>query len=139
MTMKIQCGIWLDTKQARLVFKKGESKEVTTIESEVENKVHHWDDANTGTFKSSFGHHQNDEKKYEERKKHQLADYMDSVVTRLKNVDEIYILGPAEAKNLLEDHLHRHSDFRYKLLVMETADKMTENQLIAKVDDFFDH
>ena len=135
--MKTQCGIWVDTKQAHLVFKKGESVERSTVESDVENKVHHWDDANTGTFKSSTHHHQNDEKKYGERKKHQLSAYVESITDQLTGVDEIFVFGPAETKNLLKDKILAEPLLKDKLMAVETADKMTENQLIEKVRDFF--
>jgi hypothetical protein len=59
-----------------------------------------------------------------------LDVYFDRVVACLRDAQGIWILGPGEAKGELKKRLER-SRLGARILGVETADKMTEGQLVA--------
>ena len=66
-----------------------------------------------------------------------LVHYYDQIIVQLREAGEILILGPGEAKGELQKRLEKDpSDTRS--VAMETADKMTEHQLVALVRHHFD-
>ena len=65
-----------------------------------------------------------------------LNKYYDEVISLLQNAVTILILGPGEAKGELKKRLERHP-LKGREVEVETADKMTENQLVAKVREYF--
>ena len=134
--MKKQTGIWIDSKKAIIVTLEGKNNSITEILSDIENSVHHDNEGNKGSF---FGNqHMNSEKTFEERIKNQTNSYLKDVVNSLQESDELYIFGPAEVKNKLEQKIKEEkSDMASKLKLVETADSMTSNQIVAQVKKFF--
>ncbi len=135
--MEKQVGIWIDTKKAIIVTLDGQKKErITEIDSEVENRVYHQKEGNKGTFSGS--HHSNSETKFENRKKEEMDYYLNAVIAYIKGSDYLYIFGPAETKTILEKKfLEGKSNSKINLKAVETADKMTLNEIVAKVKDFY--
>ena len=135
--MEKQIGIWIDSKKAIIVSLNGKKEErITEIDSEVENTVYHNKEGNKGTFSGS--HHSDSETKFDNRKKEELNDYLKSVVEDVKSADYLYLFGPGETKTKLEQKI-RHEKLlgNIKLKAVETADKMTVNEIVAKVKDFY--
>jgi hypothetical protein len=135
--MKNQVGIWIDSEKAMIVSVNGENSSIKTIESTVENRVHHEKEGDKGTF--SGGQHMNNESKFDERRKHQLNDFLNEVTAALQKEDSIYIFGPAETKTHLKNRLEADNKkaIEKKIITMEAAERMTDNQLVAKVVDFY--
>ena len=135
--MKRQTGIWIDSSKAIIVALDGHKEEkITEIDSDIENSVHHNKEGNKGTF--SGGHHGNSEKKFDERKKQELDFFLKSVLSYVKKSDELYVFGPAETKIRLEQKMHDDNLIEPgKLKSVETADKMTLNEVVAKVKKFY--
>jgi len=66
-----------------------------------------------------------------------LAHYYDEVIAQLRDAGAILILGPGEAKGELQKRFGKDpSDTRS--VAVQTADKMTEPQLVALVRHHFD-
>lgn len=129
-------GIWLDHKQAYIHYLKNDGIEREILASELED-YHVWGGSRS---KVPYGPRQEvSEQKYLERRKHQLKNYYDSIITKIKDADNIYIFGPAEAKSELEKAIRSIKHFHGKILAVETADSITDNQKSAKVRDFFKH
>jgi hypothetical protein len=61
-----------------------------------------------------------------------LNGYYDRVAAVLRGADSIQIFGPGEAKGELSKRLE-HEGLKGHVLVVETADKMTDRQIAAKV------
>ncbi|MDD2673718.1 hypothetical protein DR871_004855 [Flavobacterium petrolei] len=134
--MKRQTGIWIDSSKAIIVALDGETEKITEIDSEVENSVHHNDEGNKGTF--SGVHHGNSDKKFENRKEQELDYFIKSVLSYVKKSDELIVFGPAQTKTKLEQKLMKdHLIEPGKLKAVETADKMTLNQIVEKVRRFY--
>ena len=133
--MKRQTGIWIDSSKAIIVALNGDTEKITEIDSEVENSVYHNKEGNKGTF--SGGHHGNSESKFENRKKEQLDFFIKEVLSYVKGADELFVFGPAETKIRLEQKIQDEKMFSNKLKAVETADKMTLNQIVEKVRRFY--
>lgn len=129
-----QAGIWIDTRSANLIFILNKEVTTATIRSEIEE----YNPKGGSRSKTPWGPMQKmDEKKYLERKNQQHRQYFDSILVRVKDVEELYIFGPAEVKQGLRKHLNDSAIFKGIILAVETADAMTENQKIAQVKEFF--
>ncbi len=138
--MKNQTGIWIDTSKAVIVSLHDGIDHVRRIESNIDNAVHHANEGDKGTFSGSNHHHGDNETKFEERKKNQMNQYLKDVIDQVKGADELYIFGPAEAKTKLKQKiLDKYSAEASKLKSVETADRLTPNQIVAKVKSFYNY
>ncbi|TDD78095.1 hypothetical protein [Flavobacterium caseinilyticum] len=134
--MKRQTGIWIDTSKAIIVtLEGGKEEKISEIDSAIENSVYHDKEGNKGTF--SGGHHGNSESKFENRKKEQIDFFIKEVLAYVKGADELFVFGPAETKIRLEKKIQDEKLFVNKLKAVETADKMTVNEIVAKVKKFY--
>ena len=134
--MKRQTGIWIDSSKAIIVSLDGKKESITEIDSDIENKSHHNREGNKGTFAGN--HHSANETQLNNRKKEQTNYFMDSVIDYVKKSDELYVFGPAGAKTELKRRIQDEKIITPdKLKGVTTADKMTINQIVAKVRDFY--
>lgn len=134
--MKRQTGIWIDTSKAIIVtLEGGKDEKISEIDSDVENRVYHDKEGDKGTF--SGVHHGNSESKFENRKKEQIDFFIKEVLSHVKGADELFVFGPAETKIRLEQKIQDEKLFANKLKAVETADKMTLNEIVAKVKKFY--
>ena len=111
--MKKQTGIWIDTSKAIVVDLSNGKADTTEIESAIENRVYHENEGNKGSFMGSS--HVNNEKTFDERKKHQTNDFIDNVIKHIENSDELYIFGPAEIKLKLKQRVESEKNLASKL------------------------
>ena len=65
-----------------------------------------------------------------------LNSYYDEVIAVIRDADAIQIFGPGEAKGELEKRLE-HEGLKGRIVDIETADKMTDRQIAAKVRQHF--
>lgn len=132
--MKKQIGIWLDYKEAYLITLDGKQSEVEKINSEVED----FHLKGGSRSKTPYGPmDKTSEKKHLERRKHQVDKYYSSIMEKVKNADEVFIMGPAEAKIGLRTKMVNTQSFRTNIKGYETVDSITEKQKIARTREFF--
>ena len=129
-------GIWLDSKKAIIVRVTPKGETVDTIHSEVEffNKT------GTGGSRVKSGVTQDvvHESKYLEKEKHQFKSYFKNIVDAVSNSDELMLFGPADTREKFKKELMEHYKPLFeKVLSVQKADSMTENQTKAFVRDFF--
>ena len=122
--MKTTVGLWIDHRKAIIVFVTGNEEEVKQINSEIE-KPH----------EKSGSSVRADDLLQNELNEH-LNKYYDEVISSLRKAEAILILGPGEAKGELKKRLER-SPLNGRVIEVETADKLTERQLVAKVREHF--
>lgn len=124
--MRDHVGIWIDHKKAVIVHAADGRVTTSTLDSDVAAHPH-------------FGGQQDGggEKKYEERRSHDLARYYDDVLGHLKTPDSLLILGPGEAKRELLERFVRSSARGKCRVEMETAGALTDAQIAAKVREHF--
>ena len=122
--MKKRAGLWIDHRKAVIVIVTDEGEEIKEIASNMEKHIRFT--AGTASEVGStedmrdreFGNH--------------LNSYYDRVIAVLRDADSIQIFGPGEAKGELRKRLE-HQGVKGHVLAIETADKMTDRQIAAKV------
>ena len=130
--MNRNIGLWIDHKQAFLIWHDREKVEV--IPSNLEPRTHFSGGTRIG---GRYNQRVDSELRYNDRYKNQLSKYYEQVISTIQNADSIFIMGPGEAKLELERKIKKHKDLIQKLLKIETADKMTKNQMVAYVRGVF--
>ena len=65
-----------------------------------------------------------------------LHQYYAAVIAAIRDADSILILGPGEAKGELEKRLE-HEKLSGRIVGIETVDKLTEPQIVAKIRRYF--
>lgn len=136
--MKKQAGIWIDGSKAVIVHLDNGREWVEEIVAEVENRVHHFEEGNPGVFSGS--RHLRPEKKFEERRQHELDHYLDDVIQHVTSADELYVFGPAETRLHLQHRMSSDKafgDMAARLIAVEKADYLTHNQIVSQVRRFF--
>ncbi|MEL7659032.1 MAG: hypothetical protein AAGU75_24335 [Bacillota bacterium] len=132
--MKKEVGLWIDHRKVVIVKIENEVERTQEIKSNIEKHVRF----SSGTHSKSSGDLQGStaedmrDRQFEEY----LGNYYDGIISLIRDADAIWIFGPGEAKIELENHLKR-ADLGGHIVGIETADKMTDHQITAKVRDHF--
>lgn len=128
-------GIWIDSKKAYIVSLSGSEANLLIVSSDIEgvNRVD-GEGKEYGRFGDQYTTLEN---KQENRKKHEVADYLEEVIEKIKSAEEIVVFGPAEMKKELEKQIKENLTLAKKLLEVVSTDSMTENQIIAWVKDYY--
>ncbi len=124
--MNQKVGIWLDHKRAVIVSTSAGNVTSKTLESEVGAHPRYSGQEGGGG-----------EKKYEQRHGEQLDRYYDDIISQLGLPEAVLIFGPGEAKLELKERLSRSKALSGCTVDLETADKLTDPQIVAKVKDHF--
>lgn len=142
--MKKYIGIWVDHKKAVIVTKKQPERSyeedvkitVTQISSNVERKVRL--SGGSRIRNTPWGPQEVAvESKIEARQKQQLRNFYHRVIEFIKDADKIMIMGPGEAKLELKKEVEKSKVLIPKIVGLYTSDKMTDNQIAAKVRSYF--
>jgi hypothetical protein len=135
-TQKQECvGLWLDQSGATIVTLKSNDADpvVRHVESGVESHFRLSGGWKAGTQTQEVSN----EKRIDRRRAQQLDRYYERLAEMLGDARRILILGPGEAKLGLERALKAKRGSKPHRFTVKTADKMTENQLVADVRRFF--
>jgi stalled ribosome rescue protein Dom34 len=124
--MKKELGLWIDHREAVIVAIAGEGEEIQRIHSDVEPHDRFSANAPEGT----------PEDRRDRRFGGFLNQYYAEVIKAIREADSILIVGPGEAKGELEKWLE-HENLSGRIVGIETADKLTEPQIVAKVRRYF--
>ena len=124
--MSHKVGIWIDHQKAVIVSASADRVTSRTLESEV---------GSHGRYSSSGDG--GGEKRYEERHGQHLDRYYDEVISQLGQPEALLIFGPGEAKVELKERLSRSKALSERTIDIETTDKLTDPQIVAKVKEHF--
>jgi translation elongation factor EF-G len=128
--MEQQKGIWIDHRKALIVDLNGTEK-LRTIYSELD------DDSTRIDSPSKFGDQAiRHEKKLQAKKEKVLKSFYDDILESIENKDDLYVFGPASAKKELKKAIEDSSK-NPSAIKLETADSMTDNQVVARVSEYF--
>lgn len=130
-----QTGIWIDGSKAIIVHLGESAPVVKEIAADIDNPVHHQGQGKHGTFMGT--HHVNDEKKFDERRKHQVARFLDEVLDNVQDRDELMVMGPSGLKIELRSRIESDKRLMPKLKGTMPAEHLTINQCVAQVKSFF--
>jgi hypothetical protein len=130
--MKKEVAVWIDHKKAVIVT--GDGGTIEKLESNMEKYVH----SNGGTHGKTPSGTQVFLPE-DQRDRHfieHLNKYYAEVIAKIRGANAILVFGPGEAKFELEKRL-RHAELHKHIIGIESADKLTDRQIAAKVKNFF--
>jgi hypothetical protein len=133
--MSTQMGLWIDHRKAIIAAVTDKGEEMSLVISKVEKQLRRSGDS---PLKGSYETQRvpADDSRQRAFTGH-LNIYYDAVIACVCNADSILIFGPGEAKGELKERLEKHK-FGGRVAAIETADKMTDRQIAAKVRRYFD-
>jgi stalled ribosome rescue protein Dom34 len=118
---KTQVGVWIDHHQAVIVA-------APTGEFAISRSI--------GT--TAPEHHRSSEHTMHNAEQHLKTKHYHAVATHLTGFDHILLFGPGTAQEEMLKLLNADTHFRQKKIAIDSAGHMTDNQLVAKVRDFFE-
>jgi stalled ribosome rescue protein Dom34 len=132
--MKKQAGVWIDHRKAVIVILTDEGEKIRLIISTSEKQLRRSGDSPLkGSFESQLV--PADDRR-DRTLTTQLNVYYDAVIACIRDAESIMIFGPGEAKSELKAHLER-DNLGERIVSIETVDKMTSRQIMAKVRERF--
>lgn len=133
--MKKQIGLWIDHQKAILVILENDKQEVKRIQSNLERHVGFQQEADAKTAEGPQFYTR--ETRMDRRFHDHLSKYYQQVISAVNGAERLLVFGNGEAKYEFEKQFKR-AHRRVPRLHLETADKMTERQLAAKVRKYFE-
>ena len=130
--MKKEVGLWIDHREAVIVTLQDQKQEIQRVMSDVENQVLYSGNSETRVTTEAHAHNDGAVAKGDRRIEGHFDPFYDAVITHLDDATAILIMGPGDAKN----EFHKHMEERLpatKFVNVEAADKMTDEQIVAKV------
>jgi len=131
--MKKMTGLWIDHKKAIIVDISGEKEEVKVVLSKAEKQLRRSGETPQG------GPYEAQKVPMSDSRQRELTGhlniYYEAVIVCLRGAESILIFGPGEAKDELRKRLERDS-LGNRIAGIETADKMTDHQVVAKVRNY---
>jgi hypothetical protein len=132
--MKKALGLWVDHRKAVIVTIENNVETIKEITSDMDKHVRF----SSGTTSKASNNPQGStsEDVRDRQFGNQLNEFYEGIVAIIRDADSIWIFGPGEAKGELENNL-KHAGLGDHIVGVETVDKMTNNQIAAKVRDHF--
>ena len=129
--MKKTVGLWIDHQKAVIVFVTGAEEEIKLIHSDIEEQRIEEQGRQNGRSIPS------DDIRLRVLTEH-LNNYYETVISCIRDAESILLFGPGEAKGELKKCLEK-DNLGERIVGVETADKMTDQQIVAKVKNHFPH
>jgi len=127
-------GLWIDHKKAIIVVQSEKGEDVQTIESGVGRHIHY---RGASHPKSPYSaQYQQGDDQLDNKFSEQLKKFYEKVIAQLRGAGEVLIIGPGEAKVELEKRI-AHEKVNVQIVGVESADKLTDRQIAAKVRNYF--
>ena len=124
--MSTEMGVWIDHRKAVIAIIAGHQETMRQVDSNMEKHVRY-----SGAAQEDSAEDQRDR-----RFTGHLDQYYEEVIACLRDADSILILGPGEAKIELAERLRRDAHHGH-VVGIDTADKMTDRQVAARVRQRF--
>ena len=128
--MTTSAGVWIDHRKAVIVVVSEGRESASEIRSHVERQPGRVDGVR------STAYHEDQLMKADDSRDREfmghLNKYYAEVIAAIRHAESILIFGPGEAKGELAERLD-HEKFGGHVLAVESADKMTDRQVVAKV------
>jgi len=133
MTTKA-AGIWIDHRKAVIVTLSPEGEHTTVVTSNVEKHLERGGDS---PLKGPYEARQVPADDSRQRAlTGELNVFYDAVIAAIREYGSLLIFGPGEAKGELHKQLLKKK-LGCRIVTVETEDKMTDHQIIAKVRAHF--
>ncbi|MCQ3936481.1 MAG: hypothetical protein DPW18_05470 [Chloroflexi bacterium] len=132
--MKKEIGLWVDHREAVIVILSDGMEVTKHISSNNGKHVRYSGSSHSKNRQGLKGIIAEDQK--DRKFANALNKYYDEIIAVLRDAKTIQIFGPGEAKGELEKRIE-HEGLRTHILTIETMDKMTDHQIVAKVRERF--
>jgi len=155
--MKKKVGVWIDTEKAVIISLNGvehranilnsqpgerigkspkiSNESVQVISSPIQTKLRIPGD--TKEFARSGNQHYSTEIKNMHKLKNVKQQFFKNILQGIKDVDELVLFGPSLIKKEFESQISKHPQIHSRLLSVEAADIMTDNQMVQWVENYF--
>jgi hypothetical protein len=127
--MKKKIGLWIDNREAIIVKMTKKGEQIIRINSGADKQIRF----EGGSRKDGL---QTTEAIRGNKLDMQLGKYFDDIIAHIRDAEMIQIFGPGEAKGELVKQLEK-GGLKERIVEIETADSMTDNQIAAKVRGHF--
>ena len=127
--MKKKIGLWIDNREAIIIRLTDDGEQITRINSDSEKQIRF----EGGSRKDGL---QTTETIQDRKFDMQLGKYFDDIIVNIRDAEIIQIFGPGEAKNGLLKRME-NDNLKQRIVEIETVDSMTDNQIAAKVREYF--
>jgi stalled ribosome rescue protein Dom34 len=114
-------GVWLDNQKALIITNTKENDDYAVLDK----------------IKAGESHGGGSEHSINNSKQSDMLKYFKSVAGLLSNYDEIFIFGPGKSQEQFQNYLHEDAQFKSKQITIDSAEQLTDPQMIARVRDFF--
>lgn len=132
--MNIKTGIWIDHRKAVIIMLSAKGEELLEIASNIEKHPGRSEGGRpTAPYEAQLVRADDSR---ERKFAGQLNQYYTEVATAFGAAESLLIFGPGEAKGELKRHLENAKPGKI-IIAVETADKMTDRQIAAKVREYF--
>jgi hypothetical protein len=132
--MKTTVGLWIDHRKARIVAITDKGEELRLIISKAEKQLRRSGDS------PLKGHYEPQQVPAADSRQKTLTAhlniYYDAVIAGIRDAEAILIFGPGDAKDELKKRLKKNK-LDGRIIGIETADKMTDRGIAAKVRKYF--
>jgi hypothetical protein len=132
--MSSKAGVWIDHRQSVIVMLTANGEHISHIVSNVEKHLERGGDSPLNGAYESRQVPADDSR--QRGLTGELNIYYDTVIAALRDCESVLLFGPGEAKGELHKRLLR-GKLGSKVAAVETEDKMTNPQIIAKVRAHF--
>lgn len=123
-----QVGVWIDHREAFVVFSNEPTIKEHSISSGIEKHIR-----SSGQGAESPGVAEDQRERHHEKN---LDRFYDDVIEYIHGATAIYIFGPGEAKGEFKKRVE-YKGLGDCITGVEAADNLTNNQIAARVQDFF--
>jgi hypothetical protein len=132
--MKTQVGMWIDHREANIVFLSSAGEKTRQIKSNVEKQLRRSDDSpSNGSYETQMVPVSDQrERGYMDH----LPNYYEEVFLSAHGADTVFIFGPGQAKGELRKQFQKRH-FSERIVGFESADQMTPRQVSEKVRNFY--
>lgn len=132
--MPKQIGLWIDHKRAVILTMSERGEAMQRIESGIDRHVSFRGAARSRTPYSA--QYQKGDDQIDKQFNGLLKKYYGEVAMLLRGAESVLIFGPGEAKAELKKRLTRQKSSA-RIAGVESADRMTDRQIAAKVRRYF--
>lgn len=131
----LRTGVWIDQQRASVVILTDGRVKMIRFLSGVEKHVR---PSGGPRHKPPHGpEHIANNKELESERSQALDCFYGGVTDALRSADRIYLFGPGQAKHELEKLILRSEVLAPRIMAVHAEDKMTDEQIIAKVRAFY--
>jgi stalled ribosome rescue protein Dom34 len=134
--VKNEVGLWVDHRKAVIVTLENQKETVQIIVSNMEKHTRFSSGSHSDTPNNVNGSTAEDVR--DRQFDLHLHKYYSDIAYKIRETDSILIFGPGEAKLEFVAYL-KQEKLGGKIAAVDTVDKMTDRQIVAKVHDYYIH